>query len=159
MEPTFDDDTGEARTDAARALVERFTEGVVDVQTDVALARVPEIVIDRGRHKHVLVELRAANGETRVVLRATAHCAYHANVAAALERECRELGVACALRVLGGGRIERADVGDEDGPRVFVFGYSKTFGRAPGCNERAAEMVRRCGAFEGYRVSWSDDGY
>ena len=44
-----------------------------------------------------------------------------------------------------------------DGVLTQVYGYSKTFGRSPGCNEATAEMIR--GALPGYRVDWSDEGY
>ena len=54
---------------------------------------------------------------------------------------------------VGGGRIKR----DDASKTISVYGYSKTFGRSPGCNEATAEMIRA--ALPGYRVDWSDEGY
>ena len=40
---------------------------------------------------------------------------------------------------------------------MSVYGYSKTFGRCPGCNERTAIILRE--AFPEYETTWRDDGY
>lgn len=63
----------------------------------------------------------------------------------------RSLGL--AARVLGGGRL----VYDPAGKRLSVYGYSKTFGRAPGNNEVTAGILQR--QFPGFVVEWSDEGY
>ena len=43
-------------------------------------------------------------------------------------------------------------------PHPSVYGYSKTFGRTRGCNERTAELIRA--NVDGLAsVEWSDDGY
>ena len=55
--------------------------------------------------------------------------------------------------VVGGGRIER----DDEAKTMSVYGYSKTFGRCPGCNERTAIILRE--AFPEYETTWRDDGY
>ena len=55
--------------------------------------------------------------------------------------------------VVGGGRIIR----DDKSLTMSVFGYSKTFGRSPGCNEASAEILRA--EFPEYSVTWSDEGY
>jgi phosphohistidine phosphatase len=39
-----------------------------------------------------------------------------------------------------------------------VYGYSKTFGKTPGCNEKTADIIRaNCPGLA--RVDWSDQGY
>ena len=63
------------------------------------------------------------------------------------------LALGVHVRVVGGGRIKR----DDAAKTISVYGYSKTFGRSPGCNEATAEMIRA--ALTGYRVDWSDEGY
>ena len=64
----------------------------------------------------------------------------------------RPLGI--SGKVVGGGRIAY-----NPGARtVEVYGYSKSFGRAVGCNERSAEIIRR-NFPDDYKVTWSDDGY
>ena len=69
-------------------------------------------------------------------------------------------------RVVGGGRITykraMAAKAKEAKPSskcatVSVYGYSKTFGRKEGCNERSAAIVRA--AMPAAKVTWSDDGY
>ena len=57
------------------------------------------------------------------------------------------------VRVIGGGRIAR----QESNKTISVYGYSKTFGRSPGCNERTAGIIRE--VLPGYEVTWSDAGY
>ena len=56
-------------------------------------------------------------------------------------------------RVIGGGRI----VYDPSARTVSVYGYSKTFGRAKGCNEHSAGLIEA--AMPDCTVSWSDKGY
>lgn len=61
-------------------------------------------------------------------------------------------------RVIGGGRIRFDGKGLAGEPTAEVYGYSKTFGRTPGCNERTAEIIRaHCPGLA--RVDWSDKGY
>ena len=56
-------------------------------------------------------------------------------------------------RVIGGGRIQFVP----KDKKCAVWGYSKTFGRTPGCNEKSADIIRKCNP--GFDVTWSDDGY
>ena len=46
---------------------------------------------------------------------------------------------------------------DDEAKTMSVYGYSKTFGRCPGCNERTAIILRE--AFPEYETTWRDDGY
>ena len=116
------------------------------------MRRVAAVDVAPGRHKYVLAQL-AIGDEAALVVRAYAGCAYHANNFEMLTRELRALGVDARGRVVGGGRCER----DDAAKTIKVYGYSKTFGRTPGCNERACAMIRE--AFTGYEATWSDDGY
>ena len=56
-------------------------------------------------------------------------------------------------RVIGGGRIEFYP----QKKTCSIYGYSKTFGRAKGCNKKSCEIVRDF--YPGFDVTWSDDGY
>ena len=76
---------------------------------------------------------------------------YHAENYDVTAAPLKALGI--HVRVVGGGRIKR----DDAAKTISVYGYSKTFGRSPGCNEATAEMIRA--ALPGYRVDWSDEGY
>lgn len=160
--PKFCDLTGEALNAAALALVREATS--VEYITAHApgegsiLVDVPAIDVASGRHKYVLVQLSdTKNGGAKLVVRAYAGCAYHADNYARLMRDLdREYGAKAIVgRVIGGGRIERDDARRD----VFVYGYSKTFGRTPGCNERTAAMIQEDLASRSYAVRWSDDGY
>ena len=69
----------------------------------------------------------------------------------------RETEVESVLRglsgqVIGGGRITC----DHERRVVSVFGYSRTFGRAAGCNKRTAGLIS---THLRYKVAWRDDGY
>jgi hypothetical protein len=55
-------------------------------------------------------------------------------------------------RVIGGGRIAC----DHSDRTVSVFGYSRSFGRAEGCNKKTAGIIS---THLQYKVNWSDDGY
>lgn len=68
-------------------------------------------------------------------------------------KELAPLGL--AGKVVGGGRIET----DPKKKTVLVFGYSKTFGRAAGCNQLSSELVQADPVYRRYKVTWNDDGY
>jgi phosphohistidine phosphatase len=116
------------------------------------------VKLERGTHKYVQVQLTHPDepGTAILVVRSVdvRRCPYHADVYRALMDElgsdARTRGV--IGRVIGGGRIRR------DAATVSVYGYSKTFGRTRGCNERTAELIRA--NVDGLAsVEWSDDGY
>ena len=114
-----------------------------------------------GTWKYVQVQLtHPSEPEAQVlVVRSYDSCGYHAEnyreLMRRLKRDVKTSGV--VGRVIGGGRIRFHAESPE--PSAAVYGYSKTFGRTPGCNERTAEIIKReCEVFQG-RVTWSDDGY
>jgi len=160
--PRFCERTGEALNAAALALVreatsaERVEQNAGKLPEDSILKKVPIVKLAPGTWKYVLIQL-TADGEDGaiVVVRSYAHCAFHADNFAACMRELKEElgGKGVRGRVLGGGRVRH----DAESKRAFVYGYSKTFGRTPGCNERAAVIIER--EFDGYETGWSDDGY
>lgn len=160
--PKFCDHTGEALNAAALALVREATSVEYIAAHAPAegsiLVDVPAIDVASGRHKYVLVQLSDPHkGGAKLVVRAYAGCAYHADNYGKLMRDLdREFGAKAVVgRVIGGGRIER----DDERREVYVYGYSKTFGRTPGCNERTAAMMEDYLASQSYAVRWSDDGY
>jgi phosphohistidine phosphatase len=160
--PRFCERTGEALNAAALALVreatsaERVEQNAGKLPEGSILKKVPIVKLAPGTWKYVLIQL-TADGEDGaiVVVRSYAHCAFHADNFAACMREVKEElgGKGVRGRVLGGGRVRH----EPESKRAFVYGYSKTFGRTPGCNERAAVIIER--EFDGYETGWSDDGY
>ena len=78
---------------------------------------------------------------------------YHPEVYELLMNELCRTHPSVRGRVVGGGRIKY----DAQARTVSIYGYSKSFGRAPGCNERSAKMVSK--AMPDAKVEWSDTGY
>ena len=170
--PAFDDETGEALNEAALALVRdalaaekredvEATGGTARAPLGPVLSSIPVVECAEGTWKYVQVQLtHPSEPEAQVlVVRSYDSCGYHAEnyreLMRRLQRDAKTSGV--VGRVIGGGRIRFHAESPE--PSAAVYGYSKTFGRTPGCNERTAEIIKReCGVFQG-RVTWSDDGY
>ena len=168
--PLFDDETGEALNAAARQLVLDALEADLQKPRDEtssaplgpALRSIPVVRCAEGTYKYVQVQLTHpdAPGAQLLVVRSYSSCRYHAENYQRLMRELRAVEATKGVvgRVVGGGRI-RFDPDDVASPSAAVWGYSKTFGRTPGCNERTAEIIRReCPRFQN-RVEWSDEGY
>ena len=116
-----------------------------------ALEGVPEVDIAEGTWKYVQIRLRGGGGSEKTVVRNTAGLPYHPDMYDHAMRALRPLGISGT--VVGGGRIAH----DPGARTVDVYGYSKSFGRAAGCNERSADIIRR--NLPGYTVTWSDEGY
>jgi phosphohistidine phosphatase len=171
--PLFDDDTGEALNASARQLVLDALEA--DLQKPPAeneaespsslgpaLSSIPAVVCAEGTYKYVQVQLTHPNapGAQLLVVRSYSSCQYHAENYQRLMRELRADPKTSGVvgRVVGGGRI-RFDGVDEKNPSAAVWGYSKTFGRTQGCNERTASIVKREVSRFQNRVEWSDEGY
>jgi|TARA_B110000977_G_scaffold200815_1_gene292737 phosphohistidine phosphatase len=170
--PLFDDDTGEALNDAARQLVldalaadlRKPAGGSSDDSAPLgeALSSIAPVVCAVGTYKYVQVQLTSpdAPGAQLLVVRSYNTCRYHAENYQRLMRELRLDARTSKVigRVVGGGRI-RFDGDDVPQPSAAVWGYSKTFGKTPGCNMTTAEIIKRNVQRFGGRVEWSDDGY
>jgi phosphohistidine phosphatase len=119
-----------------------------------------------GTYKYVQVQLtHPREAGALLAVRSFSTCEYHAETYRELMRELgRDAATAGVVgRVIGGGRIRFGD-GNGDGgggdraASAEVYGYSKTFGRTPGCNEKTAEILRaNCPGLT--HVDWSDNGY
>ncbi len=165
-QPLFCDDTGEALNEAARKLVlsalaedKRGLKVEGDGKTlGAVLSSIPVVDCAIGTWKYVQVQLTHPDEPDTFVLvvRSYNHCSYHAENYQELMRRLRRDGKTkgCVGRVIGGGRIRF----DKGAGVCEVYGYSKTFGRTPGCNEKTADIIRKaCPEFK--KVSWSDSGY
>ena len=161
--PKFCHVTGEALNAAAFELTRAATSSSYvaarEPSADSPLRRIPRVLVDSGRWKYVLAQVRVAGrDEAALVVRARRGTTWHADNFASLRDEeamssrAADGGDFVAF-VVGGGRIER----DDERKTISVYGYSKTFGRCPGCNERTAIILRE--EFPEYEVTWSDDGY
>ena len=164
-QPLFCDDTGEALNDAARKLVlsALAEDKRAEVQGDGKalgniLGSIPVVDCAVGKHKYVQVQMTHPEEPDTFVLvvRSYDHCNYHAENYQELMRRLRRdpKTKGCVGRGIGGGRIRF----DKEVGVCEVYGYSKTFGRTPGCNEKTADIIRKnCAEFK--RVDWSDSGY
>merc|ERR1712008_59302 len=101
--------------------------------------------------KFVTVDLQAADGATKRVVRSYLGLKYHAQNYERLMAQVRPLGI--SGRVVGGGRISMAAASKT----ISVYGYSKTYGRAPGCNEATATLLQK--VLPDWAISWSDEAY
>ena len=171
----FCDETGEALNEAARRLVldalaadKRNVEenGGVAPALGPILSSIPVVECAEGTYKYVQVQLTHPNEPgALLVVRSYNTCKYHAEnyrkLMRILGKDATTSGV--VGRVIGGGRIKFNSGGGGGGRGASggfaeVYGYSKTFGRTPGCNEKTAEIIRtQCPGLS--RVNWSDDGY
>ena len=148
----FDDVTGAPLNDAARSILQRHaaTAPAPGAGAAEAFDSLVDVVVAAGTWKFVLLECEL-DGRRKRIVRALQGLKYHAENYDVTAAPLKALGV--HVRVVGGGRIKR----DDATKTISVYGYSKTFGRSPGCNEATAEMIRA--ALPGYRVDWSDEGY
>ena len=111
------------------------------------------MVIAEGKWKYVQIKLSAPGEKPKLVVRNTAGLAYHPDMYDAAMDDLERQGLNVKGHVIGGGRIEFYPAKKT----CSVYGYSKTFGRAPGCNKMSCELIKK--VYPSFDVSWSDDGY
>eukprot|EP00931_Biecheleriopsis_adriatica_P003873 TRINITY_DN10562_c0_g1_i2.p1 TRINITY_DN10562_c0_g1~~TRINITY_DN10562_c0_g1_i2.p1 ORF type:complete len:232 (+),score=36.20 TRINITY_DN10562_c0_g1_i2:81-776(+) len=100
--------------------------------SSAALAELPAVVIDAGAFKYVLLQVTAATGEQRYLVRGTAGAPYHRDVATPYVRAYVKQGF--GVEILGGGRIfhdperrdsdvrtERTVIGSGEDLRIFLW--------------------------------------
>ena len=167
--PLFSDATGEALNASAWNLVREATALDTNVSADddtndddpASMRWIETVEMTPGRHKYVLMKVyNEETNEKKFLVRSYARCSYHAENFREAVGELRKDERMATLKahVIGGGRIEY----DEEKKRVFVYGYSMTFGRTPGCNKKTMEIIRkRFADGDGplAECEWSDEGY
>ena len=148
----FDDVTGAPLNKAAKDILARHDEGVSGpaVGAEDAFDGLRVVDVAEGTWKFVLLECELGSRRKQIV-RALEGLKFHAENFDVVHSLLHPLGI--HVRVIGGGRIAR----QESNKTISVYGYSKTFGRSPGCNERTAGIIRE--VLPGYEVTWSDAGY
>jgi phosphohistidine phosphatase len=115
--------------------------------------RIPNVSIDGGAHKYVLISALIPGAEERqhfVVSRRGAH--YHRNVAEPFVEDLERRGYK-SIDILGGGRIAL----DTEKRTISVYGYSYGFGLADHALSKA--VIMKDPRFQDYEVTWSNDGY
>mmetsp|Transcript_1160 Transcript_1160/g.2041 ORF Transcript_1160/g.2041 Transcript_1160/m.2041 type:complete len:172 (+) Transcript_1160:69-584(+) len=111
------------------------------------------VFIDEGAHKYVLVSaIPPSSSQQQHFVYSKYGAPYHRNVAEFLVPQLESNGYS-DIRILGGGRIYR----DDEERKIKIFGYSYGFGRAP--HELSTGVVVKSGKFDGWDITWSNDGY
>ena len=132
---------------------------------------IPAVSIDDGAYKYVLISAvppshsypsnwssqyistqHSSLNLARLFVYSKRGAKYHVNVAEYLIPQLESSGYT-EIQVKGGGRILR----DDEDKKIHIFGYSYGFGMAD--HAKAKEVVERCAKYEGYDITWSNDGY
>lgn len=118
-----------------------------------SLESIPEVKLDNGRFKYVLIKVhdKSDPNRTKLLVRGSASATYHADI---YEREMSKIESNAELETecLGGGRI----IHNPDCGEIKVFGYSQGYGQAD--HSKAVEILKR--NFPEYTsITWSNEGY
>jgi phosphohistidine phosphatase len=114
---------------------------------------IPNVTIDEGRHKYVLVSAISPNANERqyfVVSKRGA--AYHRNAAEPLVDSLERCGYR-SIDVTGGGRIDL----DCTKKTIHVYGHSYGFGLAD--HALSKSVILQDPRFADFDVTWSNEGY
>jgi phosphohistidine phosphatase len=124
-----------------------------DCEVEDSGHRIPNVSIDSGTHKYVLISAVLPGGGERhhyVVSRRGAE--YHQNVAEPFVTALERSGYT-SIRITGGGRIAL----DEKIKTISIYGYSYGFGLAD--HALSKSVLEKDDRYQNYQISWSNDGY
>mmetsp|Transcript_19435 Transcript_19435/g.44269 ORF Transcript_19435/g.44269 Transcript_19435/m.44269 type:complete len:202 (-) Transcript_19435:173-778(-) len=150
--------TDELDQNEARRLHEKLAAARPTAASSSSFPSLPSVHLDEGVHKYVLiraVEPATADGAAdrdRTFVVSKRGAAYHRDVAEPFVDRLLEGGWA-EVRITGGGRIHL----DAVGRKVKVYGFSYGFGK--GNHRWATKVIGEDERFEGFDISWSDEGY
>lgn len=113
---------------------------------------IPSVLLDEGAYKYVLITADTSAGQQRTFVYSKRNASYHRNVAEYLLPQLEGANYT-NIRITGGGRILR----DDEDKKVHIFGYSYGFGQAN--HSLAKDIVEQSDNYQGYNVTWSNDGY
>ena len=113
--------------------------------------KVPNVKIDEGRHKYVLISA-VSSGKLEYFVTSKRGAHYHRNAAEPFVEELDRNGYK-DIRIKGGGRIDFDDKSKE----IHIYGYSYGFGQAD--HEISKKVVSSEYRFTNYKITWSNDGY
>ncbi|GJP30556.1 hypothetical protein CLOM_g3808 [Closterium sp. NIES-68] len=141
----------------ARSLVESWAKGqgreegqVGDEDADWPGAMVPDVDIDTGIFKYVLIRLTwPEHGRSKLIVRGDKRAPFHMDVLQHTARFMAPLGL--KVEAVGGGRINH----DATKRQITIYGFSQAFGRAD--HKVAAAIVRRW--YPLYSIATSNHGY
>lgn len=119
--------------------------------TRSATPPIPNVIIDDGAHKYVLISAVRHNERQHFVV-SRRGAAYHRDAAEPIV-EALERGGYTSIAILGGGRIRL----DKENSTISIYGYSYGFGLAD--HELSKSIIQKDPRYEAFEITWSNDGY
>lgn len=113
------------------------------------LESIPDVIIDNGTFKYVLIALESESGIGKSIVRGSSEAEYHADVYERYSPSIEALGF--DTRPLGGGRIAH----NPEQKTLKVYGYSVAYGKA---DHTVTEKILRI-KYPDYHITTSDEGY
>lgn len=113
------------------------------------LDSIPDVIIDDGTFKYVLIGLESESGVGKSIVRGTAEAEYHADIYERYSPSIEALGF--DTRPLGGGRIAH----NSEQKTLKVYGYSVAYGRA----DHSITKKILGEKYPAYQITTSNEGY
>ena len=142
----------QARLEAQAADTKASSSNTAAADTNHNADGIPSVLLDEGAYKYVLIAADTSAGQQRIFVYSKRNASYHRNVAEYLLPQLEGANYT-NIRITGGGRILR----DDEDKKVHIFGYSYGFGQAN--HSLAKDIVEQSDNYQGYNVTWSNDGY
>ena len=114
--------------------------------------RVPNVSIESGTYKYVLISAVLPGGGERQHFVVSGRGEYHRNVAENFVPSLEQTGYS-SIRILGGGRIAL----DDAKKTISIYGYSYGFGLAD--HALSKSVVQRDDRYKDFKITWSNEGY
>ncbi|KAG7370690.1 Janus/Ocnus family protein [Nitzschia inconspicua] len=146
---TNEEDQQEAARLQARLRQQQVTNNDVSSQE---YQRLPNVSIDKGKHKYVLISAKTPSGERQHFVVSKKGAAYHRDAAEPFVEALERCGYK-SIDIQGGGRIHF----DTQNKTINVYGYSYGFGLAD--HALSKSVIVQDPRFQDYDVTWSNEGY
>jgi phosphohistidine phosphatase len=121
---------------------------------DDEIESISSVEIAPGRHKYVLIKATfIPTGKEQYIVTSKQRAAYHRDAAEPMIDKLEQSGMYCDVEVTGGGRVWY----DVENKKIEIFGYSYGFGLAN--HAISQQVIQEDARFNGYKVTWSNEGY
>eukprot|EP00934_Nitzschia_sp_Nitz4_P003644 Nitzschia sp. Nitz4//scaffold50_size126154//82567//83107//NITZ4_003691-RA/size126154-augustus-gene-0.129-mRNA-1//-1//CDS//3329553716//3634//frame0 len=111
----------------------------------------PNVSMDEGKNKYVLISAMLDDQRQHFVV-SRLGAQYHRNAAEPFVEALERSGYS-SIRILGGGRIDL----NTKHKTISIYGYSYGFGLAD--HALSQSIVEKDSRYEGFDISWSNEGY
>lgn len=124
------------------------------IMVDAKLAAVPDVDIDEGVFKYVLIKVYGKPADdgsepSKLIVRGFNRAEWHSDIYDEVSKSLQGLGL--DTECLGGGRIEHRP----SDKLIKIYGYSQGFGKAN--HEESKKIVKT--KYGNYTIECSDEGY